>query len=229
MTVFRLRTARIGAAPLLAVALLTLCGSGGVLANTSTHALAGSTLKSLGLSTQDVRSAYGPGGKLAAGMTVTNAMEKGTNTATGLTNAQAGLVGRQTGYIAEYIWTRMPSMKGTKVQYPAGVFAVTSIVTEYRASSYAQNVMTLAPTIKLKKHPGVTNTLSTLGGVGDKAFLSTQRTVAKNATTSYAAYVEFVQGRYLVLISVNNYETKPSVSTIVGLAKLVAGRVRSGG
>jgi hypothetical protein len=229
MTVFRLRAARNSATPLLAAVLVSLCGSHVVRAETSAHSPAGLTLKSLVLSAQDIRSAYGPGGKLAAGITVTNAMEKSTSAQTGLSSAQAGLVGRQTGYIAEYIWNRTPSLKGTVVQYPAGVFSVTSNVNVYRTSSYAQNVMTLVPTIKLKKHPGVTNSLSSVGGVGDKAFLDTERTVAKNTTTSYAVSVEFVQGRYLGFVFVDSYVTKPTVSTVINLAKLIDSRVRSGG
>jgi len=197
MTVFRWRVWRNGAAPILAAVLVSLLGSQSVLAKASVHSPAGLTLKSLSLSVQDIKSVYGPGGKLAAGMTVTNAMIKSTGAATGLNSSQAGLIGRQTGYVAEYIWSRMPSLKGSVVQYPAGVFAVTSIITVYRASSYAQSAMALAQTIKIKKHPGVTSKYSPLSGVGEKAYLEIQRTVAKNATTSYGVYVVFEQGRYL--------------------------------
>jgi hypothetical protein len=229
MTVFRWCGRRNGAAPILAAVLVSLLGSQSVLAKATVHSPAGSTLKSLALSAQEVKSAYGPGGKLAAGMTVTNAMLKSTGAATGLSSAQAGLIGRQTGYVAEYIWSRMPSLKGSVVQYPAGVFAVTSIITVYRASSYAQNAMALAQTIKIKKHPGVTSKFSPLAGVGEKAYLEIQRTVAKNATTSYGVYVVFVQGRYLELVSVNGYVTQPAESTVVSLAKLQVSRARSGG
>jgi hypothetical protein len=229
MTVFRWSAWRNGAAPILAAVLVSLSGSQSVLAKATVHSPAGLTLKSLSLSAQDVKSAYGKGSKLAAGMTVTNKMINSTGAATGLSSAQAGLVGRQTGYIAEYTWNRMPTLKGSVVQYPAGVFAVTSIITVYRASSYAQNVMALMPTIKLKKHPGVTSKVSPLAGVGEKAYLEIQRTVAKNATTSYGVYVDFVQGRYLEIADVNGYVTQPAESTVVSLAKLLASRARSGG
>jgi hypothetical protein len=229
MTVFRSRAALNGATPFLAAVLVSLCGSQSVLAETSAHNRTGLTLKSLALSAQEVKSAYGPGGKLAAGMTLTNTMLKSTGTQPGLSSAQAGLVGRQTGYIAEYTWKRMPSLKGSVVRYPAGVFAVTSIITVYRAPSYAQNVMALMPTIKLKKHPGVTSKVSPLAGVGEKAYLVIQSTVAKKATTSYGVYVEFVQGRYLEVVAVNGYVTQPAESTVVSLAKVLASRARSAG
>lgn len=229
MTVFRGRGWRYGAASILAPMIVSLSGSHIVLAKASVHSPASVSLKSLALSVHDVQSAYGAGGKLAAGTTVTNAMIKTTGTQPGLSSVQSGLLGRQTGYIAEYIWSRMPRLKGSVVVYPAGVFSVSSIITVYRASSYAQNVMAAIPTIKLKKHPGVTSKVSSLAGVGEKAYLEIQRTVAKNTTTSYGVYVDFLQGRYLEVVAVDGYVTQPAASTVVSLAKVLAGRARSGG
>lgn len=228
-TVFRWCGRRNGAAPILAAVLVSLLGSQSVLAKATVHSPAGSTLKPLALSAQEVKSAYGKGSKLATGMTVTNKMINSTGAATGLSSAQAGLVGRQTGYIAEYTWNRMPSLNRGVVHYPAGVFAVTNIITVYRASSYAQNVMAAMPTIKRTKHPGVTSKVSPLAGVGEKAYLEIQTTVAKKATTSYGVYVDFVQGRYLEIVAVNGYVTQPAESTVVSLAKLLASRARSAG
>jgi hypothetical protein len=227
MTVFRSRAALNGATLFLAAVLVSLCGSQSVLAETSAHRT-GLNLKSLALSAQEIKSAYGSGGKLK-GTTVTNAMIQSTGTQPGLTSVQAGLVGRQTGYIAEYTWNRTPSLKGSVVQYPAGVFGVSCIITVYHASSYAQNVMAAIPTIKRRKYPGVTSKVSHLAGVGEKAYLEIQTTVAKNATTSYGVYVDFVQGRYLEIVAVNGYVTQPAESTVVSLAKVLASRARSAG
>jgi hypothetical protein len=78
------------------------------------------------------------------------------------------------------------------------------------------------------KIKGVKMHSSSLGGIGDSAYLVTS-TIASGKTHIYGTDVIFTKGRYAASVEVGGKQSNIKTNDVVGLAHVVEGRISSGG
>jgi hypothetical protein len=157
-----------------------------------------------------VRAAYGAGFKVVFSKAISNqqAILSFGTIGTGLA---VTLSGRVTGYDLAY-------QRGFR-----GLYNVVSTVNVYKSTSDAQRALTNALR-NPKSPPGLTLRVAATSGVGSKALLET-----KHVASFYALLIGFQRGRYTAAIEVGSNGSKPAMSTVLSLAKLVDGRIQSHG
>jgi hypothetical protein len=168
------------------------------------------SLSSLLPSPNNVRAAYGAGFKVVFSKTISNQLAILAFGTIG-TGLAVTLSGRVTGYDIAYL-------RGF-----TGLYNIVSTVNVYKSTGDAQRALTNALR-KPKSTTGLTMRVSATSGVGSKALLET-----KQAASLYTLLIGFQRGRYTAAIEVGSNGSKPAMSTVLGLAKLVDGRIQSHG
>jgi hypothetical protein len=171
------------------------------------------SLSSLVLSAGDVRSAYGSGLRQVLSKVMDNRLAILTFGAIGSDMAVTAS-GRVTGY--ETVFYRSPH----------GIYNVVSSVNVYKAPSYAQAVITNALRTGAKPIAGLTIKVSSTSGVGSAALLETKQS---SAAGLYTLLIGFQRGKYTAAVDVGSSASKPTMSTVLGLAKLIDGRIQAHG
>lgn len=173
----------------------------------------------------DVQTAYGSGFALVSSREITNRMAAGTSAGV-VPGTGSLLTGRITGYVASYLRIRYAARGGQATVSP-GVTTVSSGVNLYKASRYAQGALAYGMQQAGTRQPkGLTVHLSHLSGVGDAALLEVSRPAA-GLRSNYLVLIAFQRGRYMSTVDVGAYGKQPTTATVLNLARLVDGRIRS--
>jgi hypothetical protein len=169
------------------------------------------SLSSLLPSPSNVRAAYGAGFKMVLSTAISNQQAILTFGAVGTGPTGVTLSGRVTGYDLAY-------QRGYR-----GLYNVVSTVNVYKATGDAQRAVANALR-NPKSLPGLKLGVAATSGVGSKALL-----VTKHVASIYSLLVGFQRGRYTAAVEVGSIGSKPAMSTVLGLAKVIDSRIQSHG